>query len=282
MESKGSSHKEATVKRDTAHLERRFNQIYGHREADLNGQSLEDVVIQSNTNPLLCSAMLRPSSNVKSGDYLTFEEQTWIVRGINRLKLSPVAELYLCNQLFKLKGVEQPIVCYFNSSTVAGQSVTTSDKFYELDSKVTLYVQKNKHTEQLTTGYRLVINKRVYKITGVNDLTYPSLLMIGCELTDVLEMDNIEEGIAYNQFKTPVIENLDIIGEGKVKRGSNHQYKLSHLVEGEWDIDNPHLANYTVTDTGVIELEFLKTSDWLELKFIPTDGEPIIKDILIY
>lgn len=284
MGSKGATHKEATMTRDTAYLEQRFHQIYGHREAMLNEHSLEDVVIQSASNPLTCSGMLRPSSTVKSGDYLAFEGKTWIVRGINTLRLSPVAELYLCNQSFKLAGVENPILCYFNSATSTGQSLTTADKFYELDSKVTLYVQLNELTKCLTTGYRLIINRRVYKITGINDSTYPSLLMVGCELTDKLEMDNIEEGLAYNGDTVPSTPmDLNIFGEEKVKCGSIHRYELSQAVEGEWMVDNPKLAILTIVAPHMVEVEFLNKSDWVELTFIPSDSSnPVVKDILIY
>ena len=104
----GTTYREVMMNQEVEVFERDFTDILGWRMAQLNEQENMDVVIQSTTNNLTKSALLRPSDleRVRSGSYLTFDDETWIIRSINKSRLSPVAELYLCNQLINFPHAE--------------------------------------------------------------------------------------------------------------------------------------------------------------------------------
>ena len=271
----GTSYKEIALNQQREELEYEFKNIYGHVEAVLNELEPIDLVIQSTTNNFTKSAMLRPSEKrVSSGAYLKFDDDFWIVRSLNKSRLSPVAELYYCNQRINFPNLKEAVPCYANSTTFGTKGVTDTDKFYELDSKTRLYIQDNEITKQLKLGYRFMFNHRaVYEITEIESTIYNGLLIITSKLVQLCEMDDLENNLAYNGVPLqPEIENtpptpLQIVGEEVVKRRSVHRYQVIGATNGRWELDNPSLADLVVIDNGTVELQFKAKSDWLELRF---------------
>lgn len=290
----GTTYREVMMNQEVEVFERDFTDILGWRMAQLNEQENMDVVIQSTTNNLTKSALLRPSDleRVGSGSYLTFDDETWIIRSINKSRLSPVAELYLCNQLINFPHAEKGVPCYANSTSFGTKGLTDTDKFYELDSKTRIYIQRNELTETLTLGYRFMLSHRyVYQITEIDDMVYPGMYIVTCKMVELCDMDNPELNLAYNgnPLKEPKPEPipLQLVGEPQVKRGSTHIYEIVGAVGGEWSLDNPQLATLYPLDETHVEVRFHSKSDWVELKFVTRHQEDLIEvmeaslDILI-
>lgn len=279
----GTTHKEQMMNEEKEWLEEGFNDVLGHVDAFLNKEEPIDLVIQSTTNNLTKSAMLRPSDieRVGSGAYLSFDGDTWIVRSTNKSRLSPIAELYLCNQVINFPNMEEGVPCYANSTSFGTKGIADTDKFYELDSKTRLYIQRNEITEKLYLGYRFMLaHRNVYEITEIDDMVYPGLYIVTCKLVELCDMDDTENNLAYNgiplQPEDKPIIPLEIVGEEQVKRRSIHTYQILGAEGGEWSIDNPSLADLVVLDNQTVELHFKSKADWVELKFTTRHQEELM------
>lgn len=289
----GTSYKEIALNKSKQQLNDKFATILGHTEALLNFKDEIDFVHETTSNVFVSSALLRPDTLLNSGDYLTFNHKTWIVRSLNSDKLSPEAELYLCNQTFRLKGVEEPIYCYSNSSTFGTKGVEDTGKFNELDSKTRLYFQHNAQTEQIKVGHRLMfMNRYVYKINEIDDLVYPGMFIATCSIESHLEMDDFENNLAYNEGQpmesASIPASLEIDGVDQLKKSTTERFTVEGDWVGEWSLDDESYATLQVINEREVELTTLKKSGWIELRFStthPTNPFEVYvatKEILIY
>lgn len=290
----GTSYKEIALNQEREDLEANFTTILGHVEAQLNQKDSVDLVLQSTTNFFTKSAMLRPSdvNRVKSGDYLMFDDEFWLTLTVNKTRLSPVAELYFCNQRLCFPHVPEGVPCYASSTSFGTKGIANIDKFYELDSKTRLYVQKNEITNQLYLGYRFMFeHQQVYEITEIERAIYSGVYVITCRMVELCDMDDTKNNLAYNkrplECPEPPKQSLEILGSTTVKRKTSEIYRIAGAVAGEWFIDNPKLADLIVLDDQSVELRFGSTSDWLTLTFAsrrpeaPFEVEEATLDILI-
>lgn len=275
------------------HLEREFTSIAGYNKAILNKDGETEVIVQATTSHLSKIFMFRPSVVIKNGDYVSFNHNTWIIRSTDYEGIHPKSEAFLCNQKLTLKNPYVQFPCHVNTTTYGTKGVVSTEKFYESDSKIKLYVQRNEHTDKLREGYRFILNNRyAYKITGIEDVTYPGMFTITCEHEEALEMDDFENNIAYNEndFEagTPT-PSVEILGETQIKKSSQYHYQLSNpSVKGEWFIDDETIATITEINEHQITLQTYKKSGWVELRFVTRDNQEPFEvidtrlDIMVY
>lgn len=268
----GKNHLENMRNQGINRMEREFVNIAGYTQAILNFEKPFEVVIESAKNHLNKYALLRPSDKLNNGDYLSFNNQTWIVRSTDYAYLNPKSELYLCNQILTFKHADVRFPCHIDTSTYGTKGVTSAEKFYESDSKIKLYVQRNEITETIGLGYRFIISHRyVYRVTGMEDVTFPGFFSLTCENEEALEMDDFENNIAYNEgddFAPPVLE-LSINGETQIKRNTEQTYRLNHdNLQGKWVIDDESLATIVSSNQEEVVIKTNKVAGWIELKYV--------------
>ena len=289
---RGTTYLENSENQGREHLEREFTNIAGYNRAILNKDGEIDIIVESTQNSLNKYALLRPSAELKNGDYLTFNKQTWIVRSTDYANLNPKSEIFLCNQKLTLKNPYIQIPCYINTTTYGTKGVVSAEKFYESDSKIKMYIQRNELTEGIKEGYRFILtNRYVYKVTGIEDVTYPGMFTITCEHEESLEMDDFANNLAYNDGDTvsKPATKVEIVGETQIKKSSQYTYQLSNQdIMGEWSIDDETLATIEQVNGNEITLKTSKKSGWIELKFVARDSQEPIEvietklDIMIY
>lgn len=276
----GSTVREVQANTSIREMERVFHQAMGYVEATLNQSEPIEVILESTTNTLVMKGMFRHQSSIKSGDYISFRDQTWIIRGVNRHLMSPQAELYFCNQVLNFRNVPEGIPCYVNNTTYGSKgTVLAGDKFLELDAKTRIYIQRNPITETLYLGKRLMLSHRyVYRITEMEDTVFPGMFIVTCQLEETNDMDDFENNIAYNSNDPlpPADSNtgmseLQIIGEMQLKRKTSATYSLSSLVEGKWQVEGLDYVEILHEDDASITLQGLK-SGWVTLSFQSTEG----------
>ena len=289
----GTTEYEQSVREEIHWLEQGFENIIGYVKGTLNKEKPFDLVVQSTTDHLTKTALIRPSDvpTIKTGDYLSFTDETWIVRSINKNRLSPVAELFLCNQTLNFPHCREGIPCYVNSTSFGTKGVVNTDKFQELDSKTRIYIQRNEVTNTLFLGCRLMLSHRhIFEITEMDDMVFPGMYIIACKMGHSCEMDDFENNIAYNEElnqgnSQPPVEvekpTLQINGEMMVKRKSTHLYTLTYPVSGHWTLDQPSLADLTVVNDSQVELCFKTTPEWLTLTFTDLNQVSVSINILI-
>ena len=272
---------------------RNFTLTEGYFPATLKERESEaveiDVAVRSGTSELQKYIFFRPDTRVKNGSYVTYNGKTYIVREVNIDVNTPKGDCYYCNQAINFKGLDKAVPCYSNSTTYGSKGILDQNKFYELDSKTKVYIQRNKYTETLKIGQRIMFaNEYVYKITEIDDLVFKGMYTIVCQRDEILPMDDFENNIAYNEFQnteekpeTPSPENVDITGETKIKIGNEYTYTLTQAVEGcQWLIDDESIATIvsasddSVTITGAV-------TGWITLSV--TQGDIVLAemDILV-
>ena len=294
---KGHSFKEVAKNEMNDTINAEFESILGHAEGFLNFKDPFDVVLQTTTNPLTRTAILRPETLLKSGDYLTLEESVWIVKGVNPTRPSATAELFLCNQTFRLSGVEESIYCYCNNSTFGTKGFVDNGHFGELDSKTRLYVQRNEATSQLKIGHRLMfMSEYLFKIIEINDFVYPGLYIITCDIESALNMDDFENNLAYNEVLTPSIQPeapevtplLTLEGPSELRKGSVTRYHVNSNQPGEWALDDESMGKLIAISDNEVEFVAGKNVGWVELSYTmrqqqaPFEVLRVALDIMIY
>lgn len=291
---------QAHDKRDAMakHLaDRNFTLAEGYFPAILkeNGKELTeiDVAIRSGTSELQKYIFFRPNSKIKIGSYITYNEKTYIVKEVNIDGIVPKGDCYYCNQAINFLGLDEPIPCYSNSTTYGSKGILDQGKFYELDSKTKVFIQRNKYTETLKIGYRIMFaNEYIYKITEIDDMVFKGMYTIVCQRDEVTPMDDFENNIAYNEFQTPVetptvpdlpdvVEDIHIIGESKLKIGTEQVYSLSQSLENcVWVVDDVSYAHMIEMQENSVTIVGLKTG-WVTLSVKQGDRVLSEMDILI-
>lgn len=285
----GTNVKSARMKESRDETERNFEQMVGHVEARRNVGEPIDLVVESTANYLVCKGMLRYDAVIHSGDYLTFNDQTWIVRGINRNLMNPQVELYFCNQKLNFPAYDEGVPCYVNNTTYGSKgTILAGDKFLELDAKTKIFIQRNVATETLYLGKRIMLGHRyVYRITEMDDTVYPGMFVITCQLDEKNIMDDFEHNLAYNEKDLPLVspstpsnELGEILGEGQLKRKTTQTYTLSNPLTGEWFVDGSDFVAVEATTPTSITLKGIKNG-WVTLSFQTTEGKTLSFEILV-
>lgn len=272
---------------------RNFTLTEGYFPATLKERESEaveiDVAVRSGTSELQKYIFFRPDTRVKTGSYISYNDKTYIVREVNIDVNTPKGDCYYCNQAISFKGLDEDIPCYSNSTTYGSKGILDQNKFYELDSKTKVYIQRNKHTETLRIGQRIMFaNEYVYKITEIDDLVFKGMYTIVCQRDEILPMDDFENNIAYNEFQTevdkpetPSPDNVDITGETKIKIGNEYTYTLTQAVEGcQWLIDDESIATIVSASDDSVTIAGAVTG-WITLS--ATQGDIVLAemDILV-
>ena len=272
---------------------RNFTLTEGYFPATLKERESEaveiDVAVRSGTSELQKYIFFRPDTRVKTGSYISYNDKTYIVREVNIDVNTPKGDCYYCNQAISFKGLDEDIPCYSNSTTYGSKGILDQNKFYELDSKTKVYIQRNKHTETLRIGQRIMFaNEYVYKITEIDDLVFKGMYTIVCQRDEILPMDDFENNIAYNEFQTevdkpetPSPDNVDITGETKIKIGNEYTYTLTQAVEGcQWLIDDESIATIVSASDDSVTIAGAVTG-WITLSV--TQGDIVLAemDILV-
>lgn len=274
-----------TAAKNTAN--RNFVSAQGYFPARLHendGESKNiDIIVRSGTSELQKYIMLRPDTTVETGAYISYNNKIYIVKEVNVDVMLPKADCYLCNQKLNFRGIEHPIPCYTNSTTYGSKGILDQDKFYELDSKTKIYIQRNIVTEKMYVGQRIMFaNKYVYKITEMDDLVFPNLYIIVAQRDESMPMDDFENNLAWNAYETTgkeeVVEPSEIVGDEKFKLHESRTYTINRPVT--WEIDDAAITTISnMTETSV-ELQGIKRG-WVTLSATDSTGQSYEKDIMI-
>lgn len=268
-----------------------FTQIAGYKRAKLNFEDGIDIVTESTKTSLEKYIHLRHSAKVVSGDYITYtdkvdrEERTYIVQSVNYDQINPIAHGFLCNQSFRLPNIENPILCYSNSTTYGNKGIVDVNSFSQLDSKTKIYVKKTKDTESINLGTRIMFNNRyVYRITECDDVVYPGMYIMVAQRDESLVMDDFENNLAYNddnKVAAPPVHpiEIEISGASKIKVGQEETFTTKDEVD--WEVDDLTSVNIKQSDTKSITLVGIKPT-WITLTAKVDGVVRDKKDIMVY
>lgn len=267
-------------------LDRNFVAMNGYRECTLlehmnftteTRESVPfEIVVKSETDELKKTFLLRPNTTVSNGSYISFEGRTYIIKETNIDPILPTSSAYLCNREIKLHKDDDPIPCYTNSTTYGSKGILDQEKFYELDSKTKIFIQRNEVTENMYIGQRVMFgSKYVYKITEMDDLVYPQMFICVAQRDENVPMDDFENNVAWNSYEKPTPPNtedddtiVEITGVNKIKLGETFTYESN--LDVEWSVDDPTIATITHFTNNTVELMGIKRG-WVTLKATTVD-----------
>lgn len=277
-------------------IERNFSHIVGCTPVKVNEDRMTEMIIESSADDLTKKAIAKPNEEVAVGDYLKFNDRLWLVQTINWDVLTPVCSLLICNQHLNAKWFKQPIPCHANNTTYGSKGlIDNGAKFFELDAKTKIYIQKNKDTDRLDLGFRFILNHRyVYRITEIENTIYGGIYVITCQMDEGTVMDDFENNLAYNKNEefnygykddeiddeipdipeedeeenpSPPIElpSPYLVGEDKIKRKGRYSYRLENGFASRWSVDDETLAQVNPLPMNEVELITHQTSGWITL-----------------
>lgn len=267
-------------------LSRNFATMNGYRECTLlehmnftteTRESVPfEIVVKSETDELKKTFLLRPNTTVSNGSYISFEGRTYIIKETNIDPILPTSSAYLCNREIKLHKDDDPIPCYTNSTTYGSKGILDQEKFYELDSKTKIFIQRNEVTENMYIGQRVMFGSRyVYKITEMDDLVYPQMFICVAQRDENVPMDDFENNVAWNSYEKPTPPNtedddtiIEITGVSKIKLGETFTYESN--LDVEWSVDDPTIATITHFTNNTVEVIGIKRG-WVTLTATTVD-----------
>ena len=252
-------------------INRNFKKAHGYKLASLMreiGYVSEDIdiVVNSKTSELEKSFELRPNTEVGVGSYISYDNKTYIIREVNYDSLNPSAYGFYCNQKINFKNIEYDFPCYTNSTTYGSKGILDQTKFYELDSKTKIYIQKNKYTDKIKIGQRVMFDNRyLYKITEIDDLVFKGMFTAVAQRDESMPMDDFENNVAWNEYEEDVPENVvsEIKGDEKVKLGNTGVY-TTDIEDANWNIDDESIATIIECSGNSVTVKFNKRG-WFTL-----------------
>lgn len=139
--------------------------------------------------------------------------------------------------------------------------------FYELDSKTKIYVQKNRLSNLLKIGSRVMFaNKYVYKITEFDDLVFDGMYTVVAQRDEIMPMDDFVNNLAWNTFdddiEKPPLQEILISGSEKIILNNIEIYKTD--IDCTWEIDDLSLATIVSSSNRDIQIKGIKRG-WITL-----------------
>lgn len=159
-----------------------INGINKHFKDDLSYKSIlienvaTDVRIVTTDRYSEKTLLFPPSTTVSIGSYCMIDSQTWVISELFANATYPSATILLCNETLKWKdknGVTKSYACAVNRGNRGALNSTNGGQFNVQLPNGYLYidVQINADTRILQVSQRLILNGRVYKIDGIDNIT---------------------------------------------------------------------------------------------------------------
>lgn len=234
--------------------------------------------------------------SIKRGDYVEYNGDTYLTTS-KRDKDNPVFDtikMTWCNQVLTLEGMpSQP--CFMKNSSYGSKGIVTNNQYSsDFDSRGIIIVQKNKYTDKLYEGFRMIFNHSkndVYQITKINSAFSVDYYEIICKYVKYVQEDDFENNIAYNPTREKNIKHCEmeipkIKGKDIVVVGTTEQYKLcGYDKEIIWTLDEDSvecdIAEIISTSGNVCTISFNK-NEMCQIEARDKETNKIIEVFTIY
>lgn len=299
MSLQGGSIVKSSIKSTEDYLELEFRNDPSYRLAELNlknGQTIDVRIIEDKADLFRKYFLFRPSYKIINGSYLRIEEGVFIIENHFLKDLYPKAEALMCNLSIMVKGQTHPIPAYGNNTTYGTKGLKDNGYFKEQDAKLKIVIQANDETERYYEGMRLLIRVRsghmtknnefvAYKIMKKDFVVLDGIYILETALTSLSPLDDLENGIAYNErFENDKpSEEYQIMGVDKIKVGRTECYELNpKRIDVVYEIDDISYAEITEQANGICKIKALKSQGIITLS--ARCGTEILdeKDLILY
>lgn len=271
---------------------RRRHRSYDHIDVHVYYRKIKEPTLNS-----LARGIYADLNTLKTGDYITYtdkysgNEETYMIRSKPEPKRTyEDAYMLFCND--NLRWVDR------NTKEVVSYPCVVSHDKYIIDnadegffdregSWVVVFIQANKDTLKIETGYRFLFREEndtltsAYEVIDTNPHALRGMIFVKIKKVKVVEnVDNLDILVAdYKKYitnETPVVDNSEIIGGMQILLGDTNEYKMTDgfdFTNYEWRIDsgsnlsvNKYLT-YVVDDNNVLHVNAIASVPSVGNKF---------------
>ncbi|MFQ3543651.1 hypothetical protein Q7A53_06165 [Halobacillus rhizosphaerae] len=162
----------------------------------------------------LREVLFRPNQNLNVGTYLTFDDEIWVIFGKYGTGVSSKVLVSKCNRTLKWKDNNDQIKEYYcvASATDLGSKAKQSKDEIEWNKydvrlplgQLFIFVEANEDTESIQLNNRFIFGRKVFEITGVDDVTSVDrngygIIQFTAKVTTIQNGDDFENRIALNK-----------------------------------------------------------------------------------
>lgn len=265
------------------------------RKSDLTEIPIDTRVINVDRTVIEKRIQILPDNVCSMGDYIIYPNKTYLVLEFEDNSVVPYAKAFQCIQTINLKGWDKPQPCWGTNSSYGVKGEIDTNFFTLIDGKIQFKIQKNKYTDMIDLGTRLLFNhkkRHVYNVVECEDVLTENTYIITVKKTEFLEgKDDLVNNIAYNEYlevETPVNPNpnptysYNVIadsGDLSLKRYNINTFRVvdsyGNNVSGVWtitiDYNGVPESNITIKETGTNYIKLVNNKGYnalpIKIKF---------------
>lgn len=265
------------------------------RKSDLTEIPIDTRVINVDRTVIEKRIQILPDNVCSMGDYIIYPNKTYLVLEFEDNSVVPYAKAFQCIQTINLKGWDKPQPCWGTNSSYGVKGEIDTNFFTLIDGKIQFKIQKNKYTDMIDLGTRLLFNhkkRHVYNVVECEDVLTENTYIITVKKTEFLEgKDDLVNNIAYNEYlevEIPVNPNpnptysYNIIadnGDLSLKRYNPNTFRVvdsyGNNVSGTWtitiDYNGVPESNITIKETGTNYIKLINNKGYnalpIKIKF---------------
>lgn len=281
LESKGGASGSSFKKSGQEFLERNFKDDPSYREAIVFSKGnyeesyidirVENIDISANEKKII----VLPDTEVGNGDYILYDDKTFIVEQIEDNLISPVLKCVKCNQNITWKGLDIKLPVFITNDAYGSKILTDNSFLSNTDTKAKILIQNNKYSRKIKRDWRFIFNSSEFDIFKVIDITRSmndGIITLICKKDKVMVEDDLENNIAFNDNFT--VERYEIDGLPSIKVYEVTKYTTRANVS-KWKIDDEEIASIVISDTNSCEITAKLKDEYFILQGTDSKGNVI-------
>lgn len=281
LQANGGSSGNSFKKSGLDFIERNFKDDPSYREATIiSRKNYEEEYIDIRVQNVDVSTdkkkiIVLPEAEVLNGDYINYDDKTFLVEEIEHNLMTPVLSCIKCNQTMTWKGIGVNIPCYITNDAY-GSKITADNSFLSnTDTKAKILIQNNKYTRQINIDWRFIFNSSKFDVFKVIDITQSmteGIITLICKKDKLMLEDDLENNIAFNHDF--VQEKYEIEGEDGIKVGETLTYTTKANVS-KWIVDDTEIASITNSDSYSCEIIANLQDEYFILQGLDSKGNVV-------
>ena len=223
-----------------------------------------------------------PNAEVSEGDYISFDDKTYIIDEVEYNALAPFGKSKYCNQKLKWYGLDKEIPCHITNDAYGSKTLLDNAMLSNTDTKAKITVQNNKYTRQIKRDWRFIFNNSEYDIFKVTDITTSmddGFITLITKKDKMMVEDDIANNLAYIQDLKVDIIPIVIDGSNIIKFNTTQEYTVNQ--EGlTFEIDDETIATIVSQDNTKCTIKALLKDEMFILNAKNNNGD-IVTSLII-
>jgi hypothetical protein len=241
MESNGGNIVQARINTSKDFFNRNFTEDPSYklatlkkRDMNIADSNLDTRIINVDTDVYKKKIYVRPDTKIEAGDYIVYNDKTYLALSVEDNLISPYAHTNFCNYTLKwmIDGVlySMPAIVTNNTKYTLGIKSVSSSSITEADGMFGAIISYNDIAKLIPLGKRFIVNGQAWEATQLDHSSVLNVLSILLgETSKITENDNLDLEIAdYYQHKYTITLNSNT--QSVVEGGS---YQLSPTVKDD-------------------------------------------------